>query len=312
MVMDGCATGISGVVSQGKDWKNARVVVFYSAKLNSAQQNYLVHEIELMARIEIMLHHTDILQGVQFKWVTDHKGLTHLLNQKNLSGRQARWLEKISSFDFEVVYIPENKNVLVDALSRLYSYNSPGTVRAKSEYAYLDVMDNNTMTLSTMSQKSSIPMLAGIEAHMMTLCHPPRPELSREFVRWMVGRFVLCGPQDQKEGESTAQITQLASTSTDEMLDIVPDDGPSSADSPLSTDGSGQQTLMLINLTMSTEGINLVDQIRHQYQYETDTLFGLILRNPAQFWNFEMENGLVHLKEQGKKLLCIPKIIIEG
>jgi Integrase zinc binding domain len=67
---------------------------------------------------------------------------------------------------------------------------------------------------------------------------------------------------------------------------------------------------MLIDLTTSTEGINLVEQIRHQY--ETDALFGLILRNPAQFRNFEMENGLVHLKEQGKRLLCIPKIIIEG
>jgi RNase H-like domain found in reverse transcriptase len=57
-----------------------------------------------------MLRHSDILQGARFKWVTDHKGLTHLLNQKNLSGRQARWLEKISSFDFEVVYVPGEEN----------------------------------------------------------------------------------------------------------------------------------------------------------------------------------------------------------
>jgi RNase H-like domain found in reverse transcriptase len=103
-------------------------VAFYSAKLNSAQQDYSVHEIELMAGIKTMLCHADILQGVWFKWVTDHKGLTHLLNQKNLSGRQAQWLEKISSFDFEVVYVPGNENVLADALSQLYSYNSPGTV----------------------------------------------------------------------------------------------------------------------------------------------------------------------------------------
>jgi RNase H-like domain found in reverse transcriptase len=63
--------------------------MFYSMKLNSAQQNYPVHEIELVAEIETMLWHTDILQGVKFKWVTDHRGLTHLLNQKSLSGWQA-------------------------------------------------------------------------------------------------------------------------------------------------------------------------------------------------------------------------------
>ena len=50
------------------------------------------------------------------RW-TNHKGLTHLLNQKNPSGRQACWLEKISSFDFEVVYVPGSENVLADALS---------------------------------------------------------------------------------------------------------------------------------------------------------------------------------------------------
>ena len=75
-----------------------------------------------------MLHHTDLLQGVKFKWVMDHKGLTHLLNQKNLSGCQACWIEKISSFDFEVMYVPGMENVVADALSQMYSNDIPGTV----------------------------------------------------------------------------------------------------------------------------------------------------------------------------------------
>ena len=88
--MDGCATGILGLVSQGEDWKMARIAAFYSVKLNSAQQNYTVHEIEMLAGVETMLWHVDILQGVRFRWLMDHKGQIHLLNQKNLSGRQAR------------------------------------------------------------------------------------------------------------------------------------------------------------------------------------------------------------------------------
>ena len=128
LVTDSCATGISGLVSQGDDWKTAKIAAFYSAKLNPAQQNYPVHEIEMLAGIETMLRHYDILQGVIFKWLTDHKGLTYLLNQKNLSGRQARWLEKISMFDFEVVYIPGSENVVADALSHIYANDLPGTV----------------------------------------------------------------------------------------------------------------------------------------------------------------------------------------
>lgn len=130
VITDGCVTGIAGVVSQGENWQNAKVAAFYSAKLNSAQQNYPVHEIEMLAGVETMLRHRDILQGVKFTWYTDHKGLIHLLNQKNLLGRQARWLEKISEFDFVVVYVPGADNILSDALSRLYSNDEAGTVRA--------------------------------------------------------------------------------------------------------------------------------------------------------------------------------------
>ena len=102
MITDGCSMGISGVMSQGIKWKTARIAAFYSAKLNPALQNYPIHEIEMLAGVETMLWHADILQGAHFQWLTDHKGLIYLLNQKNLSGQQARWLEKISSFTFKV------------------------------------------------------------------------------------------------------------------------------------------------------------------------------------------------------------------
>ncbi len=93
------------------------MAAFFSAKLSSAQMNYPVHEIEMLAGVEAMQRHCDVLLRCYFIWVTDHKGLVHLLYQKNLSGRQAHWLEKILEFDFEVEYIPGSENVLTDALS---------------------------------------------------------------------------------------------------------------------------------------------------------------------------------------------------
>ena len=162
MVTDGCSTGVAGLVSQGKDWKNARIVAFYSAKLNSAQQNYPVHEIEMLAGVETMLQHHDILQGIKFKWITDHKGLEYLLNQKNLLGRQARWIEKISEFSFDVVYVAGSKNVVADALSRMYPVDSPGTVCAPSKYTYHDVVNDNGANLV----ETSLPILAGVEAQV--------------------------------------------------------------------------------------------------------------------------------------------------
>ncbi|KAG9222102.1 hypothetical protein CCMSSC00406_0009287 [Pleurotus cornucopiae] len=162
LITDGCATGISGVVAQGEDWQKARVAAFYSAKLNSAQQNYPVHEIEMLAGIESMLRHRDILQGCHSKWLTDHKGLVHLLRQKNLSGRQARWIEKISEFDFEPVYIPGVENILSDALSRMYSNEPSDIVRARSEYTYFDVVEGQ----DKVEDVASMPILVGLEAMM--------------------------------------------------------------------------------------------------------------------------------------------------
>jgi hypothetical protein len=82
LVKDGCLTGVAGFISQGHDWKMAKLAAFYSAKLNSTQHNYPVHEIEMLAGVETMMCHRDILQGVHFTWITDHKGLIHLLTNK--------------------------------------------------------------------------------------------------------------------------------------------------------------------------------------------------------------------------------------
>jgi hypothetical protein len=100
------------------------------------------------------------LQGAQFVWLTDHKGLVHLLNQRNLSGRQARWIEKLGKFDFEVKYLPGVENLLPDALSRMYAFDAPGTVRTPSEYVQHNMGNNFART----AHLASMPMIVGEEA----------------------------------------------------------------------------------------------------------------------------------------------------
>lgn len=162
LVTDGSHGGVAGVVSQGENFKTAKVAAFFSAKLTSAQMNYPVHEIEMLAGVESMLRHRDILLGCKFTWLTDHKGLVHLLGQRNLSGRQARWMEKIAEYDYEVQYVPGVENVLADALSRIYSNDSPRTVRAASEYT--QYADESGFSSRISAQAISMPVYAGIEA----------------------------------------------------------------------------------------------------------------------------------------------------
>jgi len=61
----------------------------------------------------------------QFTVVTDHERLTKLMTQKNLNGRQQRWLTHISCFDFKIDYKAGAKNLLADCLSTFHE-GTPG------------------------------------------------------------------------------------------------------------------------------------------------------------------------------------------
>ena len=72
------------------------------------------------------------------------KELVYLLNQKNLSGRQARWLEKIAIFDYNIEYVSGSGNVLANALSWIYAVDSADSLQSQCEYTYFDVVDDNS------------------------------------------------------------------------------------------------------------------------------------------------------------------------
>jgi hypothetical protein len=205
LVTDGCSIGVAGCISQGEDWRTAPVVTFFSAKLSPAQQNYAVHEIEMLAGMETMVRNRHLLLGIRFRWFTDHKGLIYLLKQKDLTGRQARWLEKISEFDFEVVYVPGEQNILADALSRMYSEDKAGTVRAPGEYTTIDG------SLSSLPAAIvSMPLLVGTEAiadqlSIWSLAAEPlpetgRPETSKEFSKRIKHVRLLMRSESGQEG----------------------------------------------------------------------------------------------------------------
>lgn len=151
-----------------------------SAKLSSAQMNYPVHEIEMLAGVEAMRRHRDILLGCAFTWITNHKGLIHFAQQRNLSGRQARWLEHISEFNFTVQHVPGVENVLADALSRIYSNDQPGRVRAASEHAMFDDDDNVPTNLAAHS--ISVPVLVEYEGRALHAL-PPDENAPRRSLR---------------------------------------------------------------------------------------------------------------------------------
>ena len=49
---------------------------------------------------------------------TEHKGLQHIIDQKELTKSQRRWVEWLNDYECEIRHHPGKANVVVDALSK--------------------------------------------------------------------------------------------------------------------------------------------------------------------------------------------------
>ncbi|GJW21776.1 putative reverse transcriptase domain-containing protein [Tanacetum coccineum] len=57
------------------------------------------------------------LYGTRCTMFTDHKSLQHILDQRELSMRQRRWLELLSDYDCDICFHPGEANIVADTLS---------------------------------------------------------------------------------------------------------------------------------------------------------------------------------------------------
>lgn len=117
---DASKTGIGGVLYQLTDDGREAPIAYTSQKLNDAQRNYSVTELECFAAVRSIKKFRQYVEGMPFKVVTDHASLQWLMSLKDLSGRLARWSLCLQGYDFTIEHRKGKLNVVPDALSRVY------------------------------------------------------------------------------------------------------------------------------------------------------------------------------------------------
>lgn len=91
-----------------------------SQKLNDAQKNYSVTELECLAALLAVKKFRAYIEGHEFTLITDHASLKWLMSQKDLSGRLARCSLKLQGYSFDIRHQKGKDNVVPDTLSRIY------------------------------------------------------------------------------------------------------------------------------------------------------------------------------------------------
>jgi transposase InsO family protein len=115
---DACDYAIGATLQQDHG-NGLQPVAYMSRKLKPAEINYDVREKEFMALVDACSHWRHYLHStVPFKLLSDHDSLKYHKSMPHLSGRLARWVEKMAEFDYTIEHIAGVKNVVADALSR--------------------------------------------------------------------------------------------------------------------------------------------------------------------------------------------------
>jgi hypothetical protein len=110
---DASGIGIGAILMQ-----DGHPIAFESRKLNKKEELKSTYNKEMLAIMHALAKWRQYLLGSKFLIRTDHNSLQYLLRQKILPTEQQKWMEKLSTFDMEIIHKKGKDNVVADALSR--------------------------------------------------------------------------------------------------------------------------------------------------------------------------------------------------
>jgi hypothetical protein len=243
-------------------------------------------------------------------------------------------LEVLADFNFKIIHVPGKMNQLADALSHMYSDEPKGVVQAASEYVSTEEENAPPELILNMV---SAPLYTGKSIFLGAASTKCKAWQAFPNVRRVV--LKVSSASDQLEGESTPEIpetfempAETAPTISELAVHDRATEPPANPEgsfkpvcSPLLEHGTSDlhtqddstvaEELLFEDLIGFTDVLDSGDPTSdiHNHilgQYSDDPFFDLIMKNPQDYKNFEVSNGLVFLKDKERQLLCIPDIMV--
>ncbi len=114
------------ILSQYDDENVLHSIVFYSKSMISAECNYHIYDKKLLAIIQCFKYWWLELKDTELfiQMFTDHQTLKIFMKNKQLTRRQANYLNILSKFNFQIIFWSGKINIKVDALTRMSMIDS--------------------------------------------------------------------------------------------------------------------------------------------------------------------------------------------
>jgi hypothetical protein len=195
---DASTFAISGILSQLFEDQKWHPVAFISRKLQAAELNYEVYDLELLAIVYCFKQWRHYLESTQhtIQVLSDHNNLRGMRAVQKLSPRQARWAMYLAAFDFEVEHRPGKMNP-ADGPSRRADYvqeNLSLTHLLPTLQRKLRLRDEHSRARGSTNELSS---LGACETHVAHVCRTEKvptagamectPCVPRSLARVLVG-----------------------------------------------------------------------------------------------------------------------------
>ncbi|XP_071837501.1 uncharacterized protein [Apostichopus japonicus] len=119
VITDASPVGLGGILVQIQAGQ-PHIIAYASRSLSDVEKRYSQTEKEALGIVWACERFHIYLYGISFELLTDHKPLQYIYAKKaKPSARIERWVLRLQSYDFQVVYIPGPGNI-TDCLSRLW------------------------------------------------------------------------------------------------------------------------------------------------------------------------------------------------
>ena len=310
LVCDASISGVGSYYGQGVDWQSCRPAGFLSKKFSSAQHSYRTYEQETLAILEGLLRWEDKLLGREIVVITDHRTLEFFNTQRTMSLRQIRWYEYLSRFNYTIQYVEGIKNVITDALSRMYA--------GRNDSIPIDDWVNADIRLDPEGETLPIDRLLESRAMQLRPQGPggailkervePRISESLELQKASLLRPNEAPDTPTQAGDGNAE----ANNSTLEVHSPVSHEqnervGRITREEDMVWSSGSPPTPLEVHL----EGDDFLTVIRDAYS--SDTLFSKVLLHPEQHPRFTVKNGIIYTNNAiGETVVAVPGALSKG